>query len=130
MKWYVQENDYYIMNTAELEKLLNARKAEAITAGEYTAEEAPTFSEMLLNSDDISTWTESNIFYKVFYLLIDFESEALYNVQFQADGQTLTAYDGRHHVKIENPGELETYFYNIKGFSIDKLVKEYNNILS
>lgn len=71
-------------------------------------------------------WTENEIFYQVFYLLIDFESEALYNVQFQADGQTLTAYDGRHHVKIESPQELETYFYNVKGFSIEKLVAEYN----
>lgn len=75
-------------------------------------------------------WTESEIFYQVFYLLIDFESEVLYNVQFQADGQTLIAYDGKHHVKIESPQELEAYFYSIEGFSIDKLVNEYNNILS
>ncbi len=121
MKWYVSENNYRIMKTAELERILKTRQAVAIAGGE----EAPTFAELLRDAD-FHEMTESEIFYQVFYLLIDFESEVLYNVQFTADGQTLTAYDRKHHVKIESPQELETYFYNVKGFSIEKLIAEYN----
>ena len=101
MKWYVSENAYQIMKEKDV-------------------------TPEMLENDDLHEMTESDIFYQVFYLLIDLESEVFYNVQFQADGQKLTAYNRKHHVKIESPQELETYFYNMEGFSIEKLIAEYN----
>ena len=57
--------------------------------------------------------TENEIFRNLFYMLIDSGKSTFFNIEFVADGQTLTAYDGRYHVRLENDRELETYLYYI-----------------
>lgn len=101
MKWYVSENAYQIM------------KGKDVTP------------EMLEN-DDLHEMTENDIFYQVFYLLIDLEKINFFGIDFEADGQTLDTYDGKHHARLENSRELETYFYSQEGFTIEKLIAEYN----
>ena len=71
-------------------------------------------------------WTENEIFCQLFYLLIDLEEVSFFNISFTADDRALTAYDGKYHARLENGRELETYFYNLKGFNIKKLVAAYN----
>ena len=56
---------------------------------------------------------ENEFFYQLFYLLIDLEEVSFFGIEFTADGQTLTAYNGKWHVRLENDRELETYLYYI-----------------